>query len=752
MVETDPEEAGQIDPHLPHPVVRMPRPLLARYGISLGLVFVVFLLRTPIEKWAGDGASPILYLPAVTLAAWYGGLAPGLAAIVLSGLLWVYFDIDPIGSLTIPSPVDRFRIAVFALEGVLLSVLMEMLHAARRASERYAREAERYREASGRNEARLRAILENASTPIWMKDASGCYMLANRPFENLTQRSVPEILGKSDTDLFLPPIAGPLHANDRAVLELGRSIEAEETIQLNDGLHTFLSVKFPVLDENGSVYAIGGIATEITLRKRAEQALREGEERFRTLCAYSPIGIFLTDIEGRTTYTNARCQEIFGFTPEEALGDGWARFIHPDDRGRVLQGWMRSTQLGGPFSQEYRTRSPDGRVRWVHDQCAPVLSDRGEPIGFVGTVEDVTDRKCAEDALRRERDFAEGLIETAHVLILVLDREGRIDQVNPFLERVAGERPEQVRGVDWFARFVPARDRHRAREAFRRGLRDPEGGQVTHAILARDGREREIEWTYRSLESGPDEPARVLTIGHDITELKEAQSRAVQAERLAAIGQMVTGLAHESRNALQRSQACLEMLAYRLEDRPEALDLAAGIQAAQDDLQRLYEEVRCYAAPMTIERRECRLGEILRGAWVQLEWSLRGRDARLVECGEIDDLCQADGPRLAQVFRNILDNSIAACHDPVVVTAEWSPIDLHDRPAIRVALRDNGPGLSSEQRRNLFEPFYTTKTQGTGLGMAIARRIVEAHGGSIVAGGIGGPGAEILIILPRGDA
>lgn len=221
MVETDPEEAGQIDPHLPHPVVRMPRPLLARYGISLGLVFVVFLLRTPIEKWAGDGASPILYLPAVTLAAWYGGLAPGLAAIVLSGLLWVYFDIDPIGSLTIPSPVDRFRIAVFALEGVLLSVLMEMLHAARRASERYAREAERYREASGRNEARLRAILENASTPIWMKDASGCYMLANRPFENLTQRSVPEILGKSDTDLFLPPIAGPLHANDRAVLESG---------------------------------------------------------------------------------------------------------------------------------------------------------------------------------------------------------------------------------------------------------------------------------------------------------------------------------------------------------------------------------------------------------------------------------------------------------------------------------------------------------------------------------------------------
>ena len=730
----------------------MPRSALPRYGLSLGLVVLVFLLRGPIEHWEGVVASPILYLPAVTLAAWYGGLGPGLMAIALGGLLWVYFDVEPVGSLVIPSPGDRFRIVAFAVEGVLLCGLMEMLHSARRASERNAREAERYREASSRDEARLRAILDNASTPIWMKDAAGCYVLANRPFEVLTRRSGPEIVGKTDSDLFLPPIAAPLHANDRAVLELGRAVEAEETIQLEDGSHTFLSVKFPVVDSKGTVYAIGGIATEITLRKRAEQALREGEERFRTLCSCSPIGIFLTDIEGRTTYTNARCQEIFGFTPEEAKGDGWARFIHPDDHDRVVEGWIGSTRVGRPFSQEYRTRGPDGRVRWVHDQSAPVRSDRGDPIGFVGTVEDVTDRKLAEEALLRERDFAEGLIETAPVLILVLDRHGRIDQVNPFLERIAGERPEDVRGADWFGRFVPARDRHRAREAFRRGLNGAEGSHLSHAILARDGREREIEWTYRSLDGGADEPARVLAIGHDITELKEAQGRAVQAERLAAIGQMVTGLAHESRNALQRSQACLEMLAYRLEDRPEALDLAAGIQAAHDDLQRLYEEVRCYAAPMTIERHECRLGDVLRGAWGHLEWSLRGRDARLVEAGEVDDRCLADGPRLAQVFRNILDNSIAACHDPVVVAAEWSRVDLGDRPAVRVALRDNGPGLSPEQRRNLFEPFYTTKTQGTGLGMAIARRIVEAHGGSIAAGVDGGYGAEIVITLPRGDA
>jgi two-component system sensor kinase FixL len=235
----------------------------------------------------------------------------------------------------------------------------------------------------------------------------------------------------------------------------------------------------------------------------------------------------------------------------------------------------------------------------------------------------------------------------------------------------------------------------------------------------------------------------------DITELKEAQRRAVQAERLAAIGQMVAGLAHESRNALQRGQACLEMLAFRLEDWPETLDLLAGIQDAQDDLNRLYEEVRCYSAPIRLELLDCRLPEVLREAWEQLGPARRGRDARLFEGGPADHLCEVDRRRLVQVFRNVLDNALGACRDPVVIEASWSEVHLNGLPGIRVALRDNGPGLTPEQHGRLFEPFYTTKTQGTGLGMAIARRIVEAHGGSIEVGAGGGPGAEIVVILPK---
>ncbi len=236
----------------------------------------------------------------------------------------------------------------------------------------------------------------------------------------------------------------------------------------------------------------------------------------------------------------------------------------------------------------------------------------------------------------------------------------------------------------------------------------------------------------------------------DITERKRAQARLLQAERLAAIGQMMTGLAHESGNALARSQSCLEMLAWEVEDRPEALDLITRIQRAQDHLRQLYEEVRGYAAPLKLDREAWPLSAVWREAWDNLAVRRQGRDAVLrEETAGVDLRCSVDRFRLGQVFRNVLENSLAACPDPVVIEVHCTEAEVASRPAVRVAVRDSGPGLNPEQRQRIFEPFYTTKTKGTGLGMAIASRIVEAHGGQIAAGAAPGGGAEIQVTVPR---
>jgi PAS domain S-box-containing protein len=334
-------------------------------------------------------------------------------------------------------------------------------------------------------------------------------------------------------------------------------------------------------------------------------------------------------------------------------------------------------------------------------------------------------------------------------MIVILRPDHALAYFSPFAEEITGYRAAEVLGHGFAGLFLAPEDRQSVTENLRRVFTGAPVRGVENPVLCKDGSQRWLLWNARLLpdyEGG----AAVLLVGQDITTLKLAQEKTLQSERLAAIGQMVAGLAHESGNALARSQACLEMIALEVQDRPEALDLLARVQTAQNHLQQLYEEVRNYAAPLKLEREPWPVDSVWRQAWENLALRREGRDAALrEETAGTDLLCAIDPFRLGQVFRNILENALAACPDPVEVTVTASATTLEGQSAVRIAVRDSGPGLNPEQRRRIFEPFFTTRTKGTGLGMAIAKRIVEAHGGQIAVGPGRGRGAEIVITLPR---
>ncbi len=364
----------------------------------------------------------------------------------------------------------------------------------------------------------------------------------------------------------------------------------------------------------------------------------------------------------------------------------------------------------------------------------------------------VAERQRLKLAKERSEAAFRTLVEAAPCLIAILRPDHTLLYFSPFAEEMTGRSEGDVLGKDFFSLFLPAEHQPAVEEKVRGALEGHRIRSFTTPLLCRDGSHHGVLWNVRHLPDYEGGPA-VLLVGQDITALQHAQERTLQAERLAAIGQMVTGLAHESGNALARSQACLEMLALEVQDRPDALDLVGRIQKAQDHLRHLYEEVRSYAAPMKLEREPRPLDAVWRQAWSNLAMLRQGRDARLhADCTQVDLRCSVDAFRLEQVFRNIFENALAACKDPVDLTIRCSEASLDDQPAIRVAVRDNGPGMSPEQKRRIFEPFYTTKTKGTGLGMAIARRIIEAHGGQIAVGIDAGRGAEIILILPRESA
>jgi signal transduction histidine kinase len=263
-------------------------------------------------------------------------------------------------------------------------------------------------------------------------------------------------------------------------------------------------------------------------------------------------------------------------------------------------------------------------------------------------------------------------------------------------------------------------------------------------FTARVAGQRFVTWSARSMGGG------LLLIGQDVTALQDAQRQAVQQERLAAIGEMAAGLAHESRNALQRSQACLSILSLRLKDQPEFLELLQRAQKAQDDLRRLYEDVRSYAITPRLEIQSCDLRRTWREAWADLGDVPDAQGADLRENVGCDDLsCPADPFLLKQVFRNLLENCLTCGASPVHIVIRCRETPPDRREAIRVSIHDNGPGFPAGDRHRLFDPFFTTKHRGTGLGLAICKRIIDAHDGHIEVGEGLGPGAEVVITLPR---
>jgi PAS domain S-box-containing protein len=389
-----------------------------------------------------------------------------------------------------------------------------------------------------------------------------------------------------------------------------------------------------------------------------------------------------------------------------------------------------------------------GAIAALRQGAADYILKPINPEALRASLARVAERRRLTLAKERSEAAFRTLVEAAPCSIMILRPDHTLAYFNRLAEELTGHAAEEVLGRDALPLLWPEEARSAAAEALRRVLAGTRLRGAEMPLLCRDGSQRWMIWNAQRLPDYEGGPA-VLAVGQDITGLKESQERALQAERLAAIGQMMAGLAHESGNALARSQACLEMLELEVQDRPEALDLLGRIQKAQNHLQQLYDEVRGYAAPLKLEREPAPVDMAWRQAWSNLAVRRQGRDARLLEdCAGVDLRCLIDPFRLEQVFRNILENALAACRDPVEVTVSAAEDALAGQPALRVAVRDNGPGLGPEQRKRIFEPFYTTKTKGTGLGMAIAKRIVEAHGGRIAVGPAA-HGAEIILLLPR---
>ena len=529
--------------------------------------------------------------------------------------------------------------------------------------------------------------------------------------------------------------------------------DPQELTATTESLNKLLDLELALLVEAVQSEHAGRLKNSERARSAKEAESREAT--LSTILNTSVDGIITIDEEGLITAANPAAEKMFGYATEGMIGANIAMLM-PSPYREKHDGYLASYQETGKrniigVGREVSGLHRDGTVFPIELSVSEMTL--GNRKMFTGIVRDITQRRQADEQLRllstAIADLEEGVVITDARLDwpgpTILFANQAMTKITRYTQQeLVGKTPRIFQGTK-----TNRKELGRLKQELKAG-RSYTGENTNYG---KDGTQFEVELHISPVHDHSGSITHFVSTHREISERKRTEEQLLRGERLAAIGKAMMGLAHESRNALQRSQASLEMLRRRIENQPENVLLADRIQAAQDDLHRLYEEVREYAAPVRISPQRCHLDKLLHAAWDQLALRRADNKVQILEVvNGVDLSCSVDTFAICQVFRNVLENALAAGGEPVQITAEFSDARINDRPALEVRVRDNGPGLTAEERDRIFEEFFTTKTHGTGLGMAISKRNIEAHGGGIVVGDNTTDGAEIVITLPRNQS
>jgi PAS domain S-box-containing protein len=290
------------------------------------------------------------------------------------------------------------------------------------------------------SEERLRAILDNANALIYLKDLDGRLLFLNRRCEQVFHVSRQQALGRKYDDFFPGEVADALRAHDLQILASGQPLEFEEVAADDDGLHTYVSLKFPLVDSRGVTYGICGMSTDITARKQIETALQESEARLTLALDAARMGLWDFDLARDTTHRTLTHDRIFGYAELQQTW-GHAHFFNHvvrEDRA-LVEDLLQKAFITGHFGIECRIeRKDDAAVRWISLQGRAFLNDRGEPIRLMGLIADVTERKEAE-ALLQQR---------------TLQLEAANEALGSFTYSVSHDLRAPLRGINGYAHML----------------------------------------------------------------------------------------------------------------------------------------------------------------------------------------------------------------------------------------------------------------------------------------------------------
>jgi PAS domain S-box-containing protein len=713
----------------------------------------------------------------------------------------------------------------------------------------------------GESEGRFRELSDLLPQIVFEIDEKGSLQYMNRAAFAATGLSEGDFRkGLNAFQMFVPEDHARAAEGIRRVMTGETTSGHEYTILRRDGT-TFPAVVYtaPIMREGRSA-GVRGIVVDITERKRAEEALRESEERFRGIAERSFDLIFTLDQEGHVTYTSPAGESLFGFTPEDAVGKSFQDFIPGSQIPKLAQEFESARKGNSVTGLEVEGRRKDGTVASVEINASPIIRD-GQFAGLQGIARDITERKKMENALRESEERYRRLLESMSEHIAVLDSEMRYILANDALRRSvkipkeqligkkltevfpsigkpaffeAGERvmksrkPASVTSehtfedgrTGWFEThiypvpegimyvanditgrklaekalqesesqlrlmadslpalisYVDSEQRyqfnnkayeewfgHQRAEVTGRHIREVLGeptyqtirGYVEDALSGKTvsfeselpyrwGGTRYVSATYVPDFGEHGQVRGIFALVSDITERKRMEEALLRSERMATIGELAAMVGHDLRNPLTGIAAAVYNLKTHLGRRidsqsREALDIIEqDIQSSDKIINDLLE----YSREIHLEVRETTAKSITRDALAHLEVP---RKIRLMDSTKNQPKIMVDTDKMRRVFVNLIKNAVDAMPKGGTLRIASRKSDRN----LEITLADTGTGMTKEAMEKIWSPLFTTKAKGMGLGLPIAKRLVEGHGGSITVESEPKKGSSFTVTLP----